>query len=138
MTKDWSVVAGEANLARGAARAGGRGWRRFWWGLRAVQVRLRFALVLVAAFLFVGKWDVLRNYWETLTSSMAEKPLAGAVSPDTEYFCPMCPGVIAEWPSKCSVCNMPLVRRLKGEAVQLPDGVLSRMQLSPYRVQLAG
>ncbi len=31
-----------------------------------------------------------------------------------------------------------LVRRKKGEAVPLPDGVLARMQFSPYRVQLAG
>src|SRR5207244_56635 len=41
-------------------------------------------------------------------------------------------------PSKCPVCNMTLVRRRRGEAVPLPDGVLARMQLSPYRVQLAG
>jgi hypothetical protein len=33
---------------------------------------------------------------------------------------------------------MTLVRRLKGEHVPLPDGVLARMQFSPYRVQLAG
>jgi Cu(I)/Ag(I) efflux system membrane fusion protein len=33
---------------------------------------------------------------------------------------------------------MSLVRRQKGEAVPLPDGVLTRMQFSPYRVQLAG
>jgi Cu(I)/Ag(I) efflux system membrane fusion protein len=33
---------------------------------------------------------------------------------------------------------MALVRRKKGDMVQLPDGVVARMQLSPYRVQLAG
>jgi hypothetical protein len=33
---------------------------------------------------------------------------------------------------------MALVRRKRGEAVALPDGVVARMQLSPYRVQLAG
>ncbi len=33
---------------------------------------------------------------------------------------------------------MSLVRRKKGEVVPLPDGVLARMQFSPYRVQLAG
>ena len=33
---------------------------------------------------------------------------------------------------------MALVRRKKGEAVALPDGVVARMQLSPYRIQLAG
>jgi YHS domain-containing protein len=50
----------------------------------------------------------------------------------------MCPGVVSDWPSKCPVCNMTLVRRKKGEATPLPDGVLARMQFSPYRVQLAG
>ncbi len=33
---------------------------------------------------------------------------------------------------------MTLVRRKRGEAMMLPDGVVARMQLSPYRVQLAG
>jgi hypothetical protein len=50
----------------------------------------------------------------------------------------MCPGVLSDWPSKCPVCNMALVRRTKGGPVQLPDGVVSRMQYSPYRLQLAG
>lgn len=121
------------SVSRGRAR-----WRGLRWGLRIAQVRVRFLLVLAGAFLIVGNWGAIRNYWDTLTISLAPRPLTGAVSADTEYFCPMCPGVLSEWPSKCSVCNMPLVRRQKGEAVQLPDGVLARMQLSPYRVQLAG
>ena len=50
----------------------------------------------------------------------------------------MDPGVISDWPSKCGVCNMALVRRKRGEAVSLPDGVVARMQLSPNRIQLAG
>jgi hypothetical protein len=33
---------------------------------------------------------------------------------------------------------MDLVRRKKGEAVILPEGVVARMQFSPYRIQLAG
>jgi len=113
-------------------------WQKIRWGLQLAQVRLRFLVVLGAAFLIVGKWHVLRNYWDRFTAPATTGALGGGVSPDTEYFCPMCPGVISTWPSKCSVCNMPLVRRRKGGAVQLPDGVISRMQLSPYRVQLAG
>ena len=50
----------------------------------------------------------------------------------------MCPGVLSDWPDKCPVCHMTLVRRTRGEAVPLPDGVVARMQLTPYRVQLAG
>ena len=50
----------------------------------------------------------------------------------------MDPGVVSHGPGRCGVCNMALVRRKRGDAVMLPDGVVARMQLSPYRVQLAG
>jgi YHS domain-containing protein len=99
-------------------------------------VRLRFILVLVGVLVLVGSWPVLRNYWDKLTRPAGTMP--GAVSNDTEYWCPMCPGVVSDWPGKCPVCNMALVQRKKGEAVPLPGGVVARMQLSPYRVQLAG
>jgi Cu(I)/Ag(I) efflux system membrane fusion protein len=108
------------------------------WALRVAQVRLRFLFVLAAGFLIVGKWHVLRNYWETLTTPSPGRNVNGGVSAESEYFCPMCPGVISVWPTNCSVCNMPLVRRKKSDAQQLPDGVLARMQISPYRVHLAG
>ena len=107
--------------------------------LRLAEVRLRLPLVLVAAAIVVGRWDVLRNYWDRWTRGMAAESISGnAVSTDTEYFCPMDPGVLSDWPGRCGVCNMALVRRKKGEAAMLPDGVVARMQLSPYRVQLAG
>jgi hypothetical protein len=94
-------------------------------------------IIFAVAFLIVGQWDSLRNVWDRLTtSSVAEA--SRAVSRDTEYFCPMDPGVISDWPAKCPVCNMALVRRKKGGPLLLPDGVVSRMQYSPYRLQLAG
>jgi hypothetical protein len=111
------------------------------WGpaLRMVLVRLRFPAILVLGFLLVGKWDVLRNYWDTFTRpARPDDSASRAVSNDTEYFCPMDPGVVSDWPSKCGICNMALVRRKRGAAVALPDGIVARMQLSPYRVQLAG
>jgi hypothetical protein len=103
---------------------------------RIVLVRLRFPAVLVVAFLVVGKWDALRNYWDKLTR--IRRQAVETVSPGIEYWCPMCPGVVSDWPAKCPVCNMTLVQRKRGEAVPLPEGVVARMQLSPYRVQLAG
>jgi membrane fusion protein, copper/silver efflux system len=106
--------------------------------LRVAYVRLRFLFVLMAGFLIVGNWRVLRNYWDTLTTPSTYQPVTGSVSQEFEYFCPMCPGAVSVWPTKCSVCNMPLVRRKRGDAQQLPDGVLARMQLSPYRIHLAG
>ena len=103
------------------------------------EVRLRIPIVLVIAAVVVGRWDVLRNYWDRLTRPTPIESIAEhAVSTDTEYFCPMDPGVVSDWPGRCGVCNMALVRRKKGEATLLPDGVVARMQLSPYRVQLAG
>jgi hypothetical protein len=117
----------------------GRVASQLWTALRFLQVRLRFVAVFVIAFLLVGKWQVLRNYWDRLTRPAAQLDLAShAVSLDTEYFCPMDPGVVSDWSGKCGICNMALVRRKKGEAVLLPSGVLARMQLSPYRIQLAG
>lgn len=112
---------------------------RFGRTLRFLQVRLRFLGIVAVLFLLVGKWDVLQNHW-----SRALRWLAGAgtpeqgVSADTQYFCPMCPGVLSFWPAKCPVCNMPLVRRESGDAPLLPEGVTARMQFSPYRLQLAG
>ncbi|HEV3005673.1 MAG TPA: heavy metal-binding domain-containing protein, partial [Pirellulales bacterium] len=123
------------------AAAQRRGTRALAWGLRIVAVRLRFLIVLLVAVGVVTQWNALANRWDWLVDAVRHRgtnPLAGAISSDTEYFCPMDPGVISDWPTKCSICNMALVRRRKGEAVQLPDGVVARMQLSPYRVQLAG
>ena len=95
--------------------------------------------MLVVAFLVIGLWGNLRNAWDTLSHRLTgSNPAQGTVSNDTDYFCPMCPGVASDWPAICPVCNMDLVRRKKGETVVLPEGVVARMQFSPYRVQLAG
>jgi Cu(I)/Ag(I) efflux system membrane fusion protein len=104
--------------------------------IRVVMVRLRFFLVLLIILLLVGYWPELRNYRDRLIRNQHSHE--GSISPDTEYWCPMCPSVVSDWPGKCPICNMNLVRRKKGEAVPLPDGVLARMQFSPYRIQLAG
>lgn len=116
-----------------------RSWSSIRLALRTLQVRLRFVVVLLIGFLVVGRWDALRGYWDSLRHQLAGRPAANqTVSADTEYFCPMDPGVVSDWSAICPICNMDLVRRKRGEAVKLPDGVIARMQLSPYRVQLAG
>lgn len=61
-----------------------------------------------------------------------------SVNGDSEFFCPMDPGVISPWPAICPICNMDLVRRPKADALLLPSGVVSRMQFTPYRISLAG
>jgi membrane fusion protein, copper/silver efflux system len=111
---------------------------RRWLPLRAgavVLARARFLLLVGGLLGLIAAWPFLQNYWAKLTGTA---PTGGTVSPDTEYWCPMCPGVVSDWPTKCPVCNMTLVRRQKGEMTPLPDGVVARVQLSPYRLQLAG
>jgi Cu(I)/Ag(I) efflux system membrane fusion protein len=107
-----------------------------WW-LRVAEVRLRFVGLLLLALLVVSQWDRLRGTWDRLWYSAVGSPPT-AVSADTEYFCPMDPGVLSAWPAICPICNMDLVPRRKHDAQLLPEGVVARMQLSPYRVQLAG
>ena len=112
--------------------------RSLGWTLRAAQVRLRFLIALGVGFVIVARWDVLRTYWDRWTAPAARDASMGAVSADTEYFCPMDPGVLSDWPGKCPICHMALVRRLKGDMGPLPSGVVARVQLSPDRVLLAG
>ncbi|MCA9091220.1 MAG: efflux RND transporter periplasmic adaptor subunit, partial [Planctomycetaceae bacterium] len=113
-----------------------------WFVVKAIEIRLRFIAVLVGIGLVIGYWDTLRNYWDKWT-----RPATGAavsLSADNEFYCPMHPSVVRDKPDaggavpKCPICGMPLSKRKKGEAAALPEGIVSRVQLSPYRVQLAG
>src|SRR5262249_21256936 len=86
-----------------------------------------------------SQWDLLCTYWSKWIDGPARLTVgAQPVSNDTEYFCPMDPGVVSDWPAKCGVCNMTLVRRTRGDVAPLPEGVVARMQLSPYRLYLGG
>jgi Cu(I)/Ag(I) efflux system membrane fusion protein len=106
---------------------------------RVAFVRLRFLLLLALVLGLISQWETLKTYAARFLNPPGR---AGAesqsVSSNTEYFCPMDPGVLSDWPGKCGVCNMALVRRTRGDMAPLPDGILARVQLSPYRVQLAG
>jgi membrane fusion protein, copper/silver efflux system len=116
--------------------------QKFWFALKAVEIRLRFVAVLVAIGLVIGYWDWIQNHWDKWTRPVAAS--AGALAAGDEFYCPMHPSVVRDTLDtggaipKCPICGMPLSKRKKGEATPLADGVLSRVQLSPYRVQLAG
>ena len=97
--------------------------------------RLRFLLLVGGLLALIAAWPLLRNTFDKFTTTA---PVGGPISSGTEYWCPMCPGVVSDWPAKCPVCSMALVRRQKGEMTPLPDGIVARVQLSPYRIQLAG
>jgi Cu(I)/Ag(I) efflux system membrane fusion protein len=120
------------------AQEHGFGWKT-WQVLKVVQARLRFVAILVAVGLVIGFWDNISNYYEKWT-----RPLYGhesQVNSDVEYFCPMHPSIVRDDnKEKCPICHMDLAKRKRGagEPEPLAPGTVSRVQLTPYRVVLAG
>jgi Cu(I)/Ag(I) efflux system membrane fusion protein len=116
--------------------------KAIWFAARMIEIRLRFVIVLVGAGLLIGYWDTLANYWDRWTRPAVAS--AGAVGGDTEFYCPMDPAVVRDSlePNgsvpKCPICGMPLSKRKRGAPMQLPPGVVGRVQLSPERVRMAG
>jgi Cu(I)/Ag(I) efflux system membrane fusion protein len=117
-------------------------WRRAWWWfdflILVKLARLRFVGVLLVIGLVITQWDSLIAYYNKWTRPASE---AAAADGNVEWFCPMHPAIVRDNPTeKCPICFMPLSKRKKGEVAieALPDGVLNRVQLSPYRVVLAG
>jgi Cu(I)/Ag(I) efflux system membrane fusion protein len=110
-----------------------------WQVLKVVQARLRFVAILVAVGCVIGFWDNINNYYEKWT-----RPLYGQekeAHSDFEYFCPMHPSIVRDDnKEKCPICHMDLARRKRGagEPEPLAPGTVSRVQLTPYRVVLAG
>jgi Cu(I)/Ag(I) efflux system membrane fusion protein len=117
-------------------------WGKVWWWfhfLILVKIaRLRFVAVLFAIGAVIVYWDTLKACYDKYTRP-AHAPVA--VAGDVEYFCPMHPQIVRDnLRDKCPICFMPLSKRKKGEGHDepLPPGTVSRVQLSPYRVVLAG
>ncbi|MBX9622638.1 MAG: efflux RND transporter periplasmic adaptor subunit [Gemmataceae bacterium] len=100
--------------------------------------RLRFVAILGAIGLVIVKWDLLTAHYERWTRGPGG---GGHAASDVEFFCPMHPQIVRDTnKDKCPICFMPLSKRKKGEGadIPLPPGVVARVQLSPYRVVLAG
>jgi Cu(I)/Ag(I) efflux system membrane fusion protein len=100
--------------------------------------RLRFLFILGAIGLVLVKWDELVARYEKYAGPA---DATGGADPDHEFFCPMHPTVVRDTnKEKCPICFMPLSKRKKGEQTDepLPPGTVSRVQLTPYRVVLAG
>jgi Cu(I)/Ag(I) efflux system membrane fusion protein len=117
------------------------GWRKAWWWFDFVVLvnlaRLRFVAILLVIGVVITQWDTLAAYYDRWTRPAN----ADVVQGDIEYFCPMHPTVVrATNKEKCPICFMPLSKRKKGDVSDavLPAGVVSRVQLTPYRVLLAG
>ena len=119
-----------------------KGWRKLWWWFDFIVLvklaRLRFIGILALIGITITQWDLLLSYYDKWTRPAAAGDVAGGAF---EWFCPMHPAVVRDNPKeKCPVCFMPLSKRRKGDGTveALPAGVVSRVQLSPYRVVLAG
>lgn len=119
-----------------------KGWRKAWWWFDFIILvklaRLRFIAVLAAIGVVITQWDTLAAYYDKWTRPTDS---AATVAGDVEWFCPMHPSVIRDnGKEKCPICFMPLSKRKKGNVhvEALPAGVVNRVQLSPYRVVLAG
>src|SRR5262249_49194792 len=114
-------------------------WWKTWQVLKVVQARLRFVAILAAVGVVLAYWDTLSNYYDRWT-----RPLRGAeatADPSVEYFFATHPFIVRdERKEKCPICHMDLARRKKGagEAEPLAPGTVSRVQLTPYRIVLAG
>jgi Cu(I)/Ag(I) efflux system membrane fusion protein len=103
--------------------------------VKVIELRLRFIALMAGTALAFGSWDTLVNRFETWN-----RPPGAAPAPEGrfEFYCPMHPSVVGGPSSHCPSCGMPLSRRERGAAVALPEGVLSRVCLSPGRVAQAG
>lgn len=118
-------------------------WRRAWWWFDFIILvkvaRLRFVAVLVVIGVVITQWSTLVAYYERWTRGTASDTAAES---GDEFFCPMHPTVVrSSNKEKCPICFMPLSKRKKGsgdDVEPLPAGVMNRVQLSPYRVVLAG
>ena len=115
--------------------------RRFFRGARQVSLtvlaRLRFVAILAAIGFVITQWETLTAHY----AKWMRPAQSAAADPDSEYYCPMHPTVVRDNnKEKCPICFMPLSKRKKGGPTDeaLPAGVVSRVQLSPYRVVLAG
>ncbi|MFH0794425.1 MAG: efflux RND transporter periplasmic adaptor subunit [bacterium] len=120
-------------------------FKRFLFFLKFLSIWLRFIALLVITGLVVGYWDHVENYYERWQRHRAAaRPGEHAehaepqVQSEFEYFCPMHQFVVRDQPGKCPICGMTLVKRKKGAPVELPEGTLARVQVSPERILQAG
>jgi multidrug efflux pump subunit AcrA (membrane-fusion protein) len=112
-------------------------WARFRLIVLVPLARLRFVVILGVIGLVLARWDWLVAYYEKVHRPTDGTEAAG----DVEYYCPMHPSIVRDNnKEKCPICFMPLSKRKKGAPTEdvLPAGTVARVQLTPYRVTLAG
>jgi multidrug efflux pump subunit AcrA (membrane-fusion protein) len=118
--------------------------RKIWWWFDFLVLvklaRLRFLAILAVVGATILYWDTLQSYYEHWTRPHDDA--SAVASSDIEFWCPMHPTIVRDKPDKCPICGMPLSKRKKGVGAEteeaLPPGVVSRVQLTPYKVVNAG
>lgn len=110
-------------------------WQKVRLVIKVAELRLRFIILMAATGWVFANWDTLWNRYDRWMRPAAE---ARAAVSGVEHYCPMHPQVVQDEPGSCPICGMPLARRKEGEKARLPEGVLSRVELSPTRVRQAG
>ena len=110
-------------------------WGTFQAVLKVVELRLRFVTLMAITGLAFSNSDAIWNTYEKWHRPAVERPVA---TYGAEFFCPMHPGIVRDEPCGCPSCGMPLARRKKGLPGALPEGVLSRVQLTRGQVSMAG
>jgi Cu(I)/Ag(I) efflux system membrane fusion protein len=110
-------------------------WQKFRLVVKVVELRLRFIALMAITGLTFAYWDTLWNRYDKWMRPLAHEH---AVVSHTEYYCPMHPQVVRDEAGACPICGMPLSRRKKGEKEKLPEGVIARVQLAPFRIEQAG
>ncbi len=108
--------------------------RRIWLFIEILNVRLRFIFLMVIVGFVVGYWENITNYYDRWRRPARAADMVAAA--DVEFYCPMHPNIIRAEPGSCPICGMPLAKRAKSAAAELPVGVLARQNLTPQKVQI--
>ncbi|MEO6807974.1 MAG: efflux RND transporter periplasmic adaptor subunit, partial [Isosphaeraceae bacterium] len=109
-------------------------WQKFRLVVKVVELRLRFVALMAITGLTFAYWDTLWNHYDKWMRPTSDHHVSAS---GIEYYCPMHPTVVQGEPGKCPICGMPLGKRKKGEQAALPKGVISRVQLAPFRMTQA-
>ena len=106
--------------------------KRIIFGLRFLEMRLRFVMVLIVTAFVVGYWSEIENFverWQRGNINHSLEAADGAVVREI-YSCPMHPFVIRHEPGKCPICGMDLVKQA-AHAGALRAG---EVQVSPQQI----
>lgn len=107
---------------------------RVWTFIRILNVRLRFIFLMILVGSVTAYWEDITNRYDRWRRP--EKAPDAVVVADIEYYCPMHPNIIRNEPGNCPICGMPLAKRARTSQAALPEGVLARQHLTPFKIQM--